>query len=359
MLLFLLPHIQQATGFMKERPLNGHFKTTEKIDLTFEGWFSLAYQDSVEKFLQSHIPLKPSFIRLRNQLDYSLFGKLHVRDVHSGKGGQLFRYTHYFTYGGNYPGDAKIEENVNRLKNIQNKLKQEGKILIFVFAADKLWYHKELLSDPEAVMNEKSTHLYTKYRKELLKNKCDFIDFNQSFLTMKDTVKGVLFGKGGYHWSEYAGFLAMDSIVKYVRSFTDIKTNSVQSVAFEKNNIPWFLDHDIYDACNLQFSISDDDLYYHPKPEFTKSKSVATAILTGDSFCRSLCWNPFFAPYFSQESTFWYYNREVYDYENKLIGNPKDEKSQELIKKSDIYIVLYSPGNLESFEYGFLDHFQK
>lgn len=357
MLVFTLPHIQGMTGFMKERELKGYFVHTAKPEFSWNSWFDRSYQDTLEKHLKDSIPLKPSFVRLRNQVDFSLFHKIHVRDAHVGKNGQFFRYTYYFTYGGNYPGDEILEENIKKLKRVQDKLKAEGKQLLFVIAADKLWYFQELV--PDEAMNSKSTRFYDTYVKYMKKYGCDYIDFNEAFLNMKDTIATPLFAKGGYHWTEYSGYIAMDSIANYLRKNGLFVIDEIKKENFTVNNSASEMDLDIYNACNLQFKLKDDRLFRHPHPEYSHKKGKTKAIICGDSFCNAICWNNFFLPYFDEKSTFWYYNREIYGQQLELLGKVGDPITEKLLEKSDIYIVLFSAGNLEKFEYDFLDHFEK
>jgi hypothetical protein len=330
---------------------------TNPPKFSWQTWFDKSYQDSTEAFLKDSIPLKPTFVRIRNQVDFSFFRKIYVKDSHIGKDDQFFRYTNYFVDGGNYPGDSILEKNIKKLKTIQEKLKQKGKTLVYVIAADKLWYYSELL--PEGVLNKKSTRFYDTYLKYLKKYDCDYIDFNQAFLQMKDTVQGALFAKGGYHWTKYGAFIAMDSIVKHIEASNQYSVEDIKQLNYNINNTISAGDEDMYDACNLQFGTSKSSSFWHPQITFSNKKSKSVAIITGDSFCDAICWNNFFYPFFDTNSTYWYYNREIFAQDNTTIENKNGIIEQKLIEKSDIYIILFSAGNLENFEYNFLDNFKE
>jgi len=343
---------------MKERPLNGYFINHSKLPFNCKNWFNGSFQDSLEFYLKDSISLKPTFVRIKNQIDFSLFRQLNVKDVKIGKENYFFRYTKYFVEGGNYQGDDQLKKNILQLKKVQDSLKKKGKFLVFVIAPDKLWIYNEFLSEPN-VLNSKSTEYYDTYINLLKKYNCDYINLNAAFLKLKKTTNYELFAKGGSHWTEYGALFGMDSIANYIKEKT--KYNFPQPVLIKKevDQNPWFHDEDIYNASNLQFNISENGSFIHPKLKSDNVERTTKAILCGDSFCHAICWKEYFANYFHEESTFWYYNRVIHKANNKLIGDVNEKNARIFIEKSDIYIILFSAGNLENFEYGFLNHFEK
>ncbi len=343
---------------MKERPLNGYFINHSKLPLSSENWFNGSFQDSLELYLKDSISLKSSFVRLKNQIDFSIFRHLNVKDVSIGKDNYFFRYTRYFVYGGDYHGDNKLEQDVLRLKRVQDTLKKKGKFLVFVIAPDKLWIYNEFLNDPN-VLNPNSTKYYDTYVKLMNKYNCDFIDLNAAFLELKPKSEYALFAKGGSHWTEFGAFFGLDSIVNYIKKNTKYTFPKPVIIKSNVDGNPWFFDEDIFNASNLQFNIPENNLFLHPKLSSPKKERTTKAILCGDSFCHAICWQDFYANYFHEESTFWYYNRVINKANNKLIGDVTEKNARIFIKKSDIYIVLFSAGNVGNFEYGFLNHFEK
>jgi hypothetical protein len=227
-----------------------------------------------------------------------------------------------------------------------------------VIAADKLWFDEEFLPD-ENILNEKSTRVYNTYLKLLDEYECDYINLNAAFVNLKKRGTGTLFANGGQHWTEYGGYIAIDSIVDYLKLKTRFGFPEVKLEKLRVDKNPWYLDEDIFNACNLQFKIASGNKFSHPELSSLKKERKTTALLCGDSFSHAICWTNFYSLYFNKESTFWYYNREIYKANNVFIDNVNDENAVKFIEKSDIYIVLYSAGNLEKFEYGFLDHFVK
>ena len=84
-LLMLLPALQQSLRLFGERPLDGDFVLAERPVLTRSSWNSMEYQQKFNSWLEQHIGFRNFFVRLQNQLDFSLYRKANAEGVVIGK----------------------------------------------------------------------------------------------------------------------------------------------------------------------------------------------------------------------------------------------------------------------------------
>ncbi|HLP13461.1 MAG TPA: hypothetical protein VK177_16105 [Flavobacteriales bacterium] len=354
-LAFMFPALQQFLGIFKEVPLEGAFKEPAYKRLTAKNWFGANFQKAAEKKSNYVIGFRTDFVRTRNQVDFSLFDIAHSVSVVKGKNGHLFRYEDYYVKGATNKPENFMVEQVKRLKAVQDSLKAKGKFMLYVIAPDKLYYWKEFLPQRD-VLNKKSMYTYTYYKRLLKKYGCDFIDMNQWFLQLKSKTAHTLYSKGGFHWTQYGASIAYDSMVNYIRTKTSFTIPKINVTGLKKEKNPWGPDVDIFKACNL-FIKPKEDLFTYPTIVTDTTQCVTTAIVCADSYFHAIAWPGFYAKTFSPQSTFWYYNREVSDPRNKNVQAIKDVKTNELIEKSNVYIILFSTMNMDKFDYGFLEHF--
>ena len=87
----------------------------------------------------------PDLIRLNNQLDFSLFKKIHSEwRLLGGDNSCIFQDVYIYSYlGRDFDGYPYILEKVRKLKAIQDTLGKLGKSLIFVQSPCKAFYYPE------------------------------------------------------------------------------------------------------------------------------------------------------------------------------------------------------------------------
>ena len=137
-LCFAFPAMQQFFHIFKEKPLEGAYNVPKDSSFTWSSWTSGKFQEAFNESTNYRIGFRTDFVRTRNQIDFTLFDKTHVRDVVKGKNGHLFRYTHYYVTGGNWRGEDSLRNDILTLKTIQDSLKVKGKYLLYVIAPKKL-----------------------------------------------------------------------------------------------------------------------------------------------------------------------------------------------------------------------------
>ncbi len=98
--LSLLPLIQQLTGFIKVKPLFGAITEGQKPIFDFNRWMEGDYQKEMEAYLNEKFGFRNYFIRLNNQVAYSLYHKAKANGVIIGKENYLYELSYINAYYG-------------------------------------------------------------------------------------------------------------------------------------------------------------------------------------------------------------------------------------------------------------------
>lgn len=358
-----IPALQNIFHFIEEKPLQGAYLYSKKPELTKENWFNGSFQENLNQVVEEHIGFRASFIRLRNQFEYFLFGKINASNVVAGKDDVLFQDFYIESYlGKDFLGEEVISQKVERLSFVMQELKKRNVQLIFLIAPGKASVYKEYL--PEWVENEKKgpTNYDVSVRK-LKEHNVPFLDMKQYFLQIKDTVPYPLFPKSGTHWSGYSITLVTDTLRKYIEQNFNIKLNSFKSlpgITTGRSEAMRFTDNDIGSAMNLIFELPLWEVYY-PEVIFKKDSTAKkpNMLSIGDSFTQSFFgFYPFFSEMFDENSRYWYYNR-VISWPDSIGSKYISVESLNLkkeVEQRDIILIVSTEQNLSRFGYGFLEN---
>jgi hypothetical protein len=196
--------------------IEGLDKKSEPANFNFKNWISADYQLSVEKYLINHNPISPFFVRLKNQIDYSLFEEINISNGIVCKDFYLFQKDYIDAYvGTDFIGKESLRAYVEKMKFVQDTLQRLHKEFIYVQAPDKATFYPEFLPDSiqQKVTNQTN---YNELNKLIVEYKINYIDFVPYFLKAKKTSEYPLFTQTGIHWSIYSTVLVMDSLNRYI-----------------------------------------------------------------------------------------------------------------------------------------------
>ncbi len=353
-LLLSLPAIQMYTDVVDIKKLKGVYIKQALPDLSVENWLSSNYQLEVSKYLDQNFGFRPEFIRLYNQIDYSLFDIPHSYGVVFGKESQLYEKWYINSYYGNdFVGDKVIDSTIHHLERINRTLIDSlGTKMMIVLAPGKASYYPEYI--PDHLKSEKvNPSNYDAYKSKLQNSSIPCVDFNDWFLKIKDTIPYPLFPRTGTHWSQYGATLAADSLMRYMEGLLDM---DLANLSFNKVTVtkkPRVPDNDLEANMNLYFPIEDDD-YFYPRVKYEKGKNKDKpyVIVVSDSYF----WNLFnisgFVGKFNKLK-YWYYNNSVYPDSYKGRTTVADLNLYDQLSKADLVILMSSTSPLGGFPWKF------
>jgi hypothetical protein len=349
LVLLIFPGVQRRFNLFRLEPLKGSFQFTSKPAYSFNSLVSGKYQDELSQYVEDSVGFKNCFVRLYNQVDYSLFGKLHAKLAVVGKDGYLFEDNYIRSYMGNdYTGEAMIREKIRMLEKVNLILNRHNVHLILIFSPSKARFMPEKLPE-NYLRNGKSISNYEVYEKILREEypALPFIDFNRYFLRMKDTSRYTLYPLGGTHWSIYSAYvLITDSLVKYMEATAGRKMPElkVEKVTVTDNSM--YPDDDIALGMNLIFRYPSLPMAY---PNFKAQPAEGlwrpNVLVISDSYYWQIYYSKVLARSFNRND-FWYYNRQRYP-ENYYRGKENDTEFLKYnLLKHDFVILMATEINL-------------
>lgn len=353
--------IQMHWPIITARKLKGDFIIPPPPTFTFDNWFSGNYQDSVMKNYEYDISLHVPFVRLRNQIGYSLFDEVKANALEVGKNEFLFGSGYIENYfGKNFnskTSDNDVKDNVTKMAYVQAELKKRNVDLIFLITPGKPALMPDLLPEKYDTVKVKRS-FYDSYVEQLKAQKLNFIDYRKVFLQLKPQLKHPVFPKLGVHWSGYGATIAADTLIKYMENLRHISMIKHVTIGGTETNITRDSDNDVGELMNLIYPIPSNKLYY-PIISFVqdKTKTKPNVLIVGDSFVWSIIgFYPYFPKMFGRNSDYWYYN-EGLGFSNGDIPANRNVKSLNLKEQTfnrDFILIMFNEANLHLFNNGFV-----
>ena len=353
LMIFIFPYIQYKLDLLKSKPLKGAIVPLSMPGFNFPEWFNGSFQENTEKYLNENFGGRNSFVRLNNQILFSLFNKAKAKGVIVGKDEYLYESGYIDAYYGNdYAGDAHIDKKINKMIFLRDTFAKMNKSIVFVFSPSKARYFPQYI--PDRYQKTNTTSNYTEYTRKLKLKNVDFIDINAYFGHIRDTSKFLLFPKLGIHWSLYGAVLAQDSILKYMEAITS-KDLPDMHWKVEGPYRATEADYDLADGMNLMYRVRGPSMGY-PTVRFDENtpKSDLRLLSVSDSFY----W--FFLGFHMADqfkaNHYWYYNNEVFpSSEPNKSTYVKDLDLKSEIEKHDIFLIMSSEQALSKYGFGFID----
>jgi hypothetical protein len=351
--VMLIPMIQENLHLKKEYPLKGDIKLPENIEFDKEDWFSGYYQEEKEKYINTAFGFRNQFVKLNNQIAYSVFRKAKANGVIIGKQTYLYEKSYIDAYTGtDFLGKDSIDHTISRLKFISDTLNKLGKQLIVVFAAGKASFYPEYIPDKYLPVRDLTNYGYMSG--EGKKAKLNVIDFNKWFVDNKHTSKYPLYPQHGVHWSTYGTALAADSLIRRIEDLRHIDAPELKfnGVVMEQ---PHDVDYDIADGMNLLFRFKSFDVAYPQMlPVNTEGKTRPKVLVISDSFY----WGMYglgIANCF-EDDHFWYYNRQVFPESSskELLVENVDLGAE--LAKHDVFLIMATEATLRKISWGFIEN---
>ena len=345
-----LPIIQVQTEFFSFEKLEGSFYPVKDVDISVDTWLEGEYQTGKEKHLKDSIGFKPIFIRLYNQMLYSLYSMPNNPGGVIGKDKYLYLTDYVYNYTGeNYIGDKDIKEKVDRLKKLQDFFSKKNITLLTVFTPSKASFYPEYIPDYYKKYPKTNYSAFVEAYKE---NNLNYIDLVSYFNQIKDTTSLALFPKNGLHWSSYGMALGIDTMIKTIENIRNIDLPDLSwKTPIELEDSLRKPDNDVEKIMNLLFDLPNDPMPY-PKFTFNKEgKAHQKVLVISDSYY----WQAYTAmiPHnIFDWGGFWYYNKKIHNTKTNSLKVKDIDLYNELLKQ-DVIVLFVSQATLQLFPYGF------
>ncbi|MBN1200102.1 MAG: hypothetical protein JXA23_12165 [Bacteroidales bacterium] len=354
--LLTLPGIQRRGQFIHTHMLWGAYTPPANLPFSDSAWFSGDYQIQKTRWINETNGFRNDFVRLYNQVDFSLFGLPHATGIIVGKEKYLYYIEGIFNLTGRNVFDSSYyPSRVSEYKQLREFLMERyGIPLLLILAPDKASFYPEYIPS-RFLKNVKTPTKYSSWVCALDHAQVPYLDFNRYFRLMKDTSRYHLYPKNGSHWSSYGALLAFDSLHRYLQKEYDIRlpdriqegVNITQEL-FDDNgdlsrtlNLIWEPDHPSMDYA---------DYYFTPLDTLQK----LSVLIVGDSYFWQWYHPGIIQNNFTQYH-FWYYNQGVFPESFRHYLNAYTLDLHETIPHYDLILLLQSTGANLDIGYGFIE----
>jgi len=346
MLILWLPWLQQQLGVVDSGKLHGVVvQDTVLYPLNAANWFNGTFQESRDRYVQNNAGFRADFIRLNNQIHYSLFRKTNAH-VSIGRNGNLFEQEYIDAYlGRDFIGTARIRERVRKMKFVQDTLDKLGKRFVLIYAPSKARYAPEDFPAADRKVKPGLTN-YAVYKQIGDSAGLRQIDFNSWFGTLKNKSRHLVFARSSIHWTEYGALLAIDSLQRFMKA----QGSPVPDFVWDEQKPgittdPRFSEDDMQRLLNIFLPVAPEERFFHPeigvRPPDMPGRTKAVYI--GDSFF--WMWHDLLLPHRLHSTfQFWSYYHEVFSPGKPMRHIADIDPIREMLE-ADWIVIMYTECN--------------
>jgi len=352
----VFPLFQQITNALPEGELKGNFAEVSRDTLSWTNWQEEKFQKSIENYTNNEISFRNILVRLHNQINFSLYGLISADGVVVGKNNVLYEYDYIRALNGDdYVGEETLDRKIRRLKYLQDYFRQEKNTdLLIVFEPGKATVVPEFINNNDLNPSPGKTN----YEVLIAKSKkygLDFLDLENFFQLIKDTVSYPLYPKYGTHWSNYGMWLALDTLVSYIESETGYTLPIVMLDSLEITTTYRHPDYDIGLALNLLYPLPPELMAY-PKLKTLNIENAdkQNTLVIADSYYWNI-YNTGIPEKIFKDHKFWYFCKLIYPdfyYDEKYVD--KSKLADEIMKR-DVVIIMMTHRFFYKFTWGIID----
>lgn len=255
-ILLAAPTVAKFLRWPPDAKLHGAEERIHMPQFLWPDWFGGAYQRKVEVYLAQRTGLRGFFVKLRNQANYSLFGKLAGGDgtrCREGTDSWLYEevYLREYMWPSVMPQD-RVSLFSRRVAALQHTLADQGIEFLLVVAPSKAEVYPERM--PDSVRRAKrasgKANAYEALIPALAEQNVRFLDTHRLFLDLK-TNHPPLFAPGGTHWNYYGVQIAAHEAMKRIETETALRFPVVPDIERAVWQQPVGTDLDLHNMLNL------------------------------------------------------------------------------------------------------------
>ena len=361
--ILLTPLVVGVFSLVKERPLDGYFVGEKEYTLkyfTWDRWFNDKFQEAMVKQSAQKTGFRNTLIRVANHLDFSLLQKLHAEKAILGKDNYLFEEGYIIDYiGKNYLGESYIKESLHQFKIARDiLLNRYNTHLLLVLEPGKAGTYPEKIPLKYRPL-ERTISNYESFKKNLSSSGIPHLDLQSYFTNLKTKVPYPLYPKYGVHWSTYGMWMAVDTLLKFTQSASDIDLAEIKWKGIKTTDELKDVDFDLEKTINLLYELPHETLAYPEVEIDTTGKQRPRVLTIADSYYWSIFDNKIPHLAFSNND-FWYYNTTIYpDIWGDNAKWVKNLNYMEQVKSNQVILFMVTEMNLYRAFWGFTDSILK
>jgi hypothetical protein len=218
-------------------------------------------QTSFSRRLGATLPFYAPAVRIRNQMEYSVFGVSNAPSVIFGRDKRLYQRAYIDEYCGR-AGEANaqvIADWAEKIRDIQNYATSHGKTFVYLITPSKAAVYPEHLPDnlmcPALLRG--STNKLPPYRNALDQRHVPYVDGATVMVTERARHGIELFPAGGTHWNALGASLAATQLASLVKAEAHHLNLDGIDLGWRESRSPQGTDRDLVEMLNLYWFDTD------------------------------------------------------------------------------------------------------
>lgn len=327
--------------------LFGNGVITEKW--SWKGYFDGQWQKQTARHAGAESDAAELLLLVQNQIDFSLYRKIHVQQMVYGKHNQFFAYPELQAYYGlSYPDNDSIQLQIDKLSIICDSLDMKGVKLLLVLGPGKSQIMPEYM--PFAVNNPvKSENGLYSFRKKLVRSGIPHIDCIPWLLKLRQQHIDEIYPPFGVHLTYYSDCMLIDSTVKRVSQMLDKKLRTPIFYGMKPHADARARDAELLLKGNVTYAPAYSPWLTSPDSiGFTRNKDEKTARVLGigDSYYTNFLYTGVTFSVF-QGGEHWYYFNSIRPGRNPSTEVWELDLKTEL-ERNECILLVYNPSGLYS-----------
>lgn len=257
------------------------------VNCNYKGWLLGNAQDDFEDWYTESLPNKDKLVAIYNQFRYCIFDEASNGWI-IGKDKYIFDETQTYNYVSSTATSTyeEYDEYAKKIYLLQEELKNQGKVFVYVVTPVKAQLCQEKLSSQYMNILEKTEQLnnYELLLKALDDNNVCYYDATTTLLRIKNENEYPTFGATTTHWTNYAAAQFVEDMFSYLENVYNEDFPSMEITPFETE--PSGSDIELATLMNLKWYTLDSD-YYDVSVKYSH-KMRGSLFVFGTSFCGQL-----------------------------------------------------------------------
>lgn len=246
------------------------------------------FQEQFAVWFGQNFAGREKFIRLANQIYYTVFRKSYMDDrrIIIGRQQQLYEQGYVREYIRTDAQPSVVGSSmVQDLVRIDKILEQQGIAFIIMISPSKAYTYPEYL--PAGLLaNKQGTNAYNIVVPYLVKEGLHVVDGQKITSQLRDSQPYPVFCQGGVHWNDIAAFAAASELVREMERATGQEMVPMEIESFKVDNHPLGTDSDLADLLNLMHPVKTYPApHLKVKPQHARDAFRPDVAMIGASFC--------------------------------------------------------------------------
>lgn len=356
-----LQEVYTLTGRRYDLPLVGVASGTQAPEKSLQGFVDGSYQSEYEQWLNTSLIPRGVFVKLYNQIRYSLFNQGSEWIIGKNKDIIGLDYINeYLSLGQTYDfslaeNQQAMQEYIGHLESVQEKLEKLGKHFLIYTTPSKAEYYPENIPEKYWMQKpENGMRGISLFRKLIEQTDVNYLDTREIIEQHREYP---LFYTTGIHWARPVEQQVSNAIFEKLEAISGKSFRKLELMDVRTSETPFWRDSDVFQLQNLYEDVSGQTYYeYEVAPVYTDAYDKLNILKQGGSFSEGLE-HDYYA-FFPNES-YVYLNYNTYTVENGIwqpISGWEDIDLAAYLDWADFVVIEVNDCVLPNYSNGFVEY---